>query len=136
MMKKLIIFFLATSLLANTSTNALEIDPTHIAILSVGLIMTGGGVYWLVKNPNDNRESCTKRTCRTICALALTAGGIRLILKSESLQQADYNFDSLLGFLRSKIESLKSNFFGSKDDLLAETNRNFRDLRNYLARKQ
>ena len=58
--------------------------PRLWATVISGSLMTGGGVYWLVKNPKK-KEGLIKRCARTLSGVCLLASGLCLILHSEQL---------------------------------------------------
>ena len=62
------------------------LDPAYIATISTGLVMVGGGIYWMVKDPGQKgKEGGLKRFVRTISGFTLSAAGIALILCGKQL---------------------------------------------------
>ncbi len=61
-----------------------NVNPSYIGLVALGVVLSSGGTYWLVKNPNK-KEGPFNRICRTICGSAVILSGLALIFKSKPI---------------------------------------------------
>ena len=102
-------------LLSNHNTQSFDSEqntPTHLAVIASGIILSGGGTYWLVKNPKKE-EGIIGRSCRTAFALSTMALGLSLILKNQYIVEQTKE-KGIIKFLLTLFSSVNTAIKGEK----------------------